>query len=146
MKKVYNMTDHTFINLKFLFNRLNFLLIFVWMFILVGCAQTSTPQQTTENTVAKGVIDDLRLSDTSELSIEECAEKINAFAQSVPFKENATIPIDTLILIDFDAVYMSWQDVNVEVICTLANYGIYHTHEIITAPNDGEMWFIQLDE
>jgi hypothetical protein len=124
---------------------ISFLLI-LCSFFLANCAPTSILKQDNENTIEFSIIEDLTLSDTSQLTIDECSEKINEYAQSISFKEGDTIPSDVVIFIDFDDVYMSWQDFDVDVICTLANYGIYLTHESFLAPNKGMIWFINMGE
>jgi hypothetical protein len=123
--------------------------IFFSLFCMAGCGQSgddpnlnSELDASIENIIELSVVEDLRLSDTSNLTIDDCVAFVSDYSNSELFMEGDLIPSNTLIFIDFDEVYTSWEDYEVEIVCDNANYGLYQTKKSLTAPNIGQFWYI----
>ena len=134
---IYIYKNRNMINLK----TIHLLIIFLFL-CMVGCSQPNTESEKNIPSIPISMIDDLKLSDTGNLTIKNCVEKLEQYAESMLFREGDIIPADVLIFIDFDDVYMSWYDFDIEVVCDASNYGVYHTITSMVAPNNGEQWLI----
>lgn len=128
-----------------IFKILTYIFLLNSMIILVGCATSAADSIVIndENSIPDRLIEDLKLSDTSQLTLAECAQKFTTQAEPIVIRDGDQIPTNVILLINFDEVYMDATEFPVEEICAVVNNGIYLTRESFTAPNIARMWYIR---
>lgn len=125
-------------------------IVFMLVLLVTACsqdAQTVTDEPTNganADGVPESVVRDLKLSDTTSLTIDECVDKMNEYGEAVYVDKNDSMPGSVVAVIDFDEVYKVWDIYPVEPLCIEGNYGIFHVIDTFEVPNEAEYWDIAI--
>lgn len=114
--------------------------------IVTACSNQQEVTLTNVNSIPESVIEDLRLSDTSSLLIEDCIDRLTSTSKPTETRKGKVIPSNVILFADFSEDYIDPQEYPVEEICSESGFGIYVSVEQFELPLDADIWTIALDQ
>jgi len=113
--------------------------------LLGACTSEPSVEFDADTAVPLSMVEDLQLSDTSDLDVEDCLGDFLAIAEPAEVTEGDVIPADFALYIDLDQVYLSYDEFSLEPVCNKLNWGIFRTTGNVELPTDAEVWSIDMD-